>query len=129
MHRKYLGDQLVDVIRTFKYDGVLHAEVKNFGLAGGSYIIEVSKLTDCPVEEAKTTSESPSDTQVNNEISPNNIKQIVAKKVSGEENDSHTFDYPSDGYARFIKEHALDQEAIDKCLNGSQKTHKGWKFS
>lgn len=129
--KNYYKNELVKVLRTYQWRGKSKAEIQFSD--GHNEIVNMSEvyLGDITGDLSDTISLKPDDKKVEIEIDNNAFGSInkplkyivsnVKKKTDSTLTESEL--------KKFITKHKLDPEAIDLCLHGKQKTHKGYSFA
>lgn len=147
MNKLYYAETEVKLVRNFYFGGKMKSEIKFPN--GNTAIVDRIELTEEPnhgrknipissltnideQQEYKEINQEQNDLVGNSNQDLDHERQgfpsyIVVTKVSN--NKSENIDLNSHDFEDFISKNKLDPEAIQLCLSGEQKTHKGFRFS
>lgn len=142
---KYYKDRLLDEVRFFSYgdkqlasfvlDGerctVLASEISIESYRGFKNDTEIKSDEVKFVTEPKEIEEVEEENETEQEA-PHVDLEVVSETVTAtrlsDELETPLGEIDSEDFNNFVKKHKLDPEAIQRVLDGEQKTHKGFTF-
>lgn len=150
---KYYKDRLLDKVRFFEYgkeqlatfelDGekltVPASEVTNEtyrGFQGGGDVVTdntdkaiTTDTTETDLKEEVHHDTEPEPKEEDSEVDSKAVSENVVANRLSDESETALGEIGSDEFNEFIKKHKLDIEAVQRVLDGEQKTHKGFSFT
>lgn len=149
---QYYKDRLLDGVRFFEYgkeqlatfelDGkkltVPASEVTNESYrgfqGGGDVVTDNTDKTIITTIEIDLKKDVPHDTEPepkeeDSEVDSKDVSENVVATRLSDESETALGEIGSEEFNEFVKKHKLDVEAVQRVLDGEQKTHKGFSFT
>lgn len=151
---KYYKDRLLDGVRFFDYG---NEQLATFELDGKKLTVPASEVTEetyrgfqeggiavadntdkaITIDTTETDlkkvvnhdNEEPEPEEEDSEVDSKAVSENVVANRLSDESETALGEIGSDEFNEFIKKHKLDVEAVQRVLDGEQKTHKGFSFT
>lgn len=149
---QYYKDRLLDGVRFFEYG---KEQLATFELDGKKMTVPASEVTNetyrgfqgvtsqisVTPEGLKTNADNieidgdvrhdnePEPKEEDSEVDSEVVSETVVATRLSDESETALGEIGSDEFNEFIKKHKLDVEAVQRVLDGEQKTHKGFSFT
>lgn len=149
---KYYKDRLLDGVRFFSYG---NEQLATFELDGKKLTVPASEVTDetyrgfqgsvdvaadntdktiITTIEIDLKKDVPHDNEPEpkeeaSEVDSEDVSENVVATRLSDESETALGEVGSDEFNEFVEKHKLDIEAVQRVLDGEQKTHKGFSFT
>ena len=150
---KYYKDRLLDGVRFFDYG---NEQLATFELDGENLTVPASEVTDetyrgfqgggivvadntdktvtidtteIDLKKVVNHDTEPEPKEEDSEVDSKAVSENVVANRLSDESETALGEIGSDEFNEFIKKHKLDVEAVQRVLDGEQKTHKGFSFT
>ncbi|MFT8556623.1 hypothetical protein [Liquorilactobacillus hordei] len=125
------------LVRVYKVGGVSYADfvkLSNGEQIKGVKVVREKTKNERPVEKEQAKVEEVVQETVE-EVKPKEdgyveeeAKEPSQQIVVTSKDSQATFDYPSAEFDKFVEDNKLNPVMVDNCIEGKQKTHKGYEF-